>query len=190
MRMIAGIFYPDDGSIRVFGNHASERRRGLIGYLPEERGIYKKMKVRALLEFHAELRGGRRALAQIDSWLQKLDLAHCASRPVETLSKGMMQKIQFIATVIPEPKLLILDEPFSGLDPISAESIREAILNLRRSGVTVILSTHDMAVAENMCDRILMIFQGKKVLDGSLAEIQDRYETIPSALKRPMGPWL
>jgi ABC-2 type transport system ATP-binding protein len=175
MRMTAGIFNPDRGSIRVFGGEVSQRRRGLIGYLPEERGIYKKMKVRALLEFHAELRGGKSAVARIDAWLEKLDLTHCASRPVETLSKGMTQKVQFIAAVVPEPKLVILDEPFSGLDPISAESIRAAILELRRNGVTVILSTHDMAVAESMCDRILMMFRGKKVLDGSLAEIQERY---------------
>jgi ABC-2 type transport system ATP-binding protein len=175
MRMIAGIFHPDRGSIHVFGKDVSTDRAGLIGYLPEERGLYKKMKVRSLLEFHAKLRGGRNAAAQVDAWLKKLDLAPCASNPVETLSKGMSQKVQFIAAVIPEPKLVILDEPFSGLDPVSAESIRAAILELRRNGTTVVLSTHDMNVAENMCDRILMIFRGNKVLDGTLAAIQDQY---------------
>jgi ABC-2 type transport system ATP-binding protein len=175
MRMIAGIFHPDRGSIHVFGKDVSTDRAGLIGYLPEERGLYKKMKVRSLLEFHAKLRGGRNAAAQVDAWLKKLDLASCASNPVETLSKGMSQKVQFIAAVIPEPKLVILDEPFSGLDPVSAESIRAAILELRRNGTTVVLSTHDMNVAENMCDRILMIFRGNKVLDGTLAAIQDQY---------------
>ena len=177
MRMIAGIFYPDHGTVRVFGSEISSERRGIVGYLPEERGIYKKMKVRALLEFYAELRGGRGAATQVDAWLKRLDLAHCASQPVETLSKGMTQKVQFIAAVVPEPKLVILDEPFSGLDPLSAESIRMAILDLRRGGTTVVLSTHDMGVAENMCDRILMIFRGEKVLDGTLADIQDQYGT-------------
>jgi ABC-2 type transport system ATP-binding protein len=133
------------------------------------------MKVRSLLEFHAKLRGGRNAGVQVDAWLKKLDLAPYASNPVETLSKGMSQKVQFIAAVVPEPKLVILDEPFSGLDPVSAESIRAAILELRRNGTTVVLSTHDMNVAENMCDRILMIFRGNKVLDGTLAAIQDQY---------------
>jgi ABC-2 type transport system ATP-binding protein len=175
MRMIAGIFHPDRGTIHVFGKDVSTERAGLIGYLPEERGLYKKMKVRSLLEFHAKLRGGRNAAAQVDAWLKKLDLTPYASNPVESLSKGMSQKVQFIAAVIPEPKRVILDEPFSGLDPVSAESIRAAILELRRNGTTVVLSTHDMNVAENMCDRILMIFRGNKVLDGTLTAIQDQY---------------
>jgi ABC-2 type transport system ATP-binding protein len=113
--------------------------------------------------------------AEIGEWLRKLDLAQCATRKVETLSKGMSQKVQFIATVVPEPKLVILDEPFTGLDPVSADAIRTAVLELRRRGSTVILSTHDMSVAESMCDYIFMIFKGKKVLDGTLASIQDRY---------------
>lgn len=175
MRMIAGIFRPDQGDIRVFGAPVSSRRLGLIGYLPEERGIYKKMTVRALLRFHAELRGARDASVQVDSWLERLDLGRIGSNSVETLSKGMTQKIQFIAAAITEPKLLVLDEPFSGLDPVSAQAIRSAILDLRRNGATIVLSTHDMATAEQMCERILMMFRGKKVLDGTLAEIQDRY---------------
>jgi ABC-2 type transport system ATP-binding protein len=175
MRMITGIFHPDRGTIHVFGKEMSADRSGLIGYLPEERGLYKKMKVGALLEFHAKLRGGRDAARQVSLWLKKLDLAHCVGLPVEALSKGMSQKVQFIAAVIPEPKLVILDEPFSGLDPVSAESIRTAILELRSKGTTVILSTHDMNVAESMCDRLLMIFRGRKVLDGTLTAIQDRY---------------
>ena len=169
MRMIAGIFHPDSGTVRV------ESKRGRIGYLPEERGIYKKMTVRALLAFHAELRGGKGAIPEINSWLEKLGLAQFSDNPIETLSKGMTQKVQFIAAVVPQPELIILDEPFSGLDPVSAETIRAAILDLRRAGSTVILSTHDMSVAENMCDRILMIFLGKKVLDGTLADIQGQY---------------
>jgi ABC-2 type transport system ATP-binding protein len=133
------------------------------------------MTVQALLEFYGELRSGRGVKAEVGRWLERLDLANRASDKVETLSKGMSQKVQFIAAVIPEPKLLILDEPFSGLDPVSADAIRSALLDLRRHGVTVILSTHDMNLAETMCDYIFMIFRGRKVLDGTLASIQDQY---------------
>jgi ABC-2 type transport system ATP-binding protein len=175
MRMIANILRPDSGTIRVFGEERASTRSAGVAYLPEERGVYRKMRVRALLEFHGELRGGRNVTAEVDAWLERLDLAHCAEQKVETLSKGMSQKVQFIATVVPEPKLLILDEPFSGLDPVSTDSIRSAILDLRRQGCTVILSTHDMAMAQTLCDSILMIFRGKKVLDGTLASIQASY---------------
>jgi ABC-2 type transport system ATP-binding protein len=175
LRMITSIFYPDRGDVRVFGKEMLGSRSELIGYLPEERGLYRKMAVQPMLEFYGELRSGRKVTAEVKSWLQKLDLAKWASQKVQTLSKGMSQKVQFIAAVVPAPKLLILDEPFSGLDPVSADAIQAAILELRRAGVTVILSTHDMQVAENMCDYICMIFRGKKVLDGTLASIQDRY---------------
>jgi ABC-2 type transport system ATP-binding protein len=175
MRMIANILYPDSGTIRVFGQERSGTRSGNIGYLPEERGVYRKMRVRALLEFHGELRGGRKVTAEVNTWLERLGLAQRADDKVETLSKGMSQKVQFIATLIPEPKLLILDEPFTGLDPVSADSIRGAILEMRKRGCTIILSTHDMNVAESLCDSILMIFRGKKVLDGTLASIQSGY---------------
>jgi ABC-2 type transport system ATP-binding protein len=174
MRMILNIIYPDRGSIRVFGEDL-RGRASHIGYLPEERGLYRRMEVRQLLEFHGELRGGRNVTAEVNSWLARLELAHCAGQRLETLSKGMSQKIQFIAAVIPQPKLLILDEPFTGLDPVSAEAIRAAILDLRRRGSTVILSTHDMNVAESLCDCIFMIFKGKKVLDGTLESIQQQY---------------
>src|SRR5579872_4292989 len=175
MRMIVNIIYPDSGAIRVFGEQLHGGRSASIGYLPEERGLYRRMNVLPLLEFHGELRGGRKVTAEVKNWLERLDLAHCASRRVDTLSKGMGQKVQFIAAVVPEPKLLILDEPFTGLDPVSTDTIRTAILDLRRRGATVILSTHDMNVAENMCDYIFMIFRGKKVLDGTLETIQNQY---------------
>jgi ABC-2 type transport system ATP-binding protein len=179
MRMIANILYPDSGTIRVLGQQRSGTRspdRGkLIGYLPEERGVYRKMRVRALLEFHGELRGGRNVTGEVNAWLERLGLADRADDKVETLSKGMSQKVQFIATVVPEPKLLILDEPFSGLDPVSANSLRSAVLEMRKRGCTIILSTHDMGVAESLCDSIFMIFRGKKVLDGTLASIQSSY---------------
>ena len=175
MRMIANIFYPDSGTIHVFGKARTGTRSSEIGYLPEERGVYRKMKVRALLEFYGELRGGRNVTAEVNSWLDRLGLADRANDKVETFSKGMSQKVQFIATVVPQPKLLVLDEPFTGLDPVSADSIRGAVLDMRKRGCTIILSTHDMNVAESLCDSIFMIFRGKKVLDGSLASIQASY---------------
>jgi ABC-2 type transport system ATP-binding protein len=175
MRMIANIIHPNSGTIQVFGQDRAAGRFVKLGYLPEERGVYRKMRVRALLEFHAKLRGGRDVTPQIDGWLERLGLAKFAESKVETLSKGMSQKVQFIATVVPEPKLLILDEPFTGLDPVSADSIRGAILEMRSRGCTVILSTHDMGVAGSLCDAIFMIFRGKKVLDGTLDSIQSSY---------------
>jgi ABC-2 type transport system ATP-binding protein len=175
IRIIVNIFYPDSGEVRILGRSAAESPTGTIGYLPEERGLFRKMAVRPLLEFFGELRGGRNVRREVDEWLQRLDLAHCADRKVETLSKGMSQRVQFIAAVVPEPKLLILDEPFTGLDPVSTDSLRDAILHLRRRGATVVLSTHDMQVAETLCDQICMIFRGNKVLDGSLDSIKSQY---------------
>jgi ABC-2 type transport system ATP-binding protein len=175
MRMIVNIFYPDSGAIRVFGEAMTTERTGLIGYLPEERGLYKNMPVKALLEFYGELRSGRTVGAEVDRWLERFGLSDWASRKLEALSKGMTQRVQFIAAAIGSPRLMILDEPFSGLDPVSAESLREAVLDLRRDGTTVILSTHDMRTAETLCDSILMIFRGRKVLDGTLSEIQNQY---------------
>jgi ABC-2 type transport system ATP-binding protein len=177
MRMIVNIFYPDRGSIRVFGEERTGTRSEQIGYLPEERGLYRKMEVRPLLEFYGQLRGGRSVTSEVNVWLKKFDLARFADQKLETFSKGMSQKVQFIAAVVPEPRLLILDEPFSGLDPVSADQLRDSILEMRRRGVSIILSTHDMHVAESMCDRIFMIFRGKKVLDGTLDSIQSRYGT-------------
>jgi ABC-2 type transport system ATP-binding protein len=175
MRMIVGILHPDQGSIRVFGDEMTGVPNGQIGYLPEERGLYRKMRLGELLEFHGQLRGGSDIRREADEWMERLGLADWANQPVEALSKGMSQKAQFIAAVLGRPRLLILDEPFTGLDPLGAESIREAIQELRRRGATVVLSTHDMHSAETMCDSIFMIFQGKKVLDGPLSEIQERY---------------
>jgi ABC-2 type transport system ATP-binding protein len=188
MRMIASIFHPDSGAIYVLGKQMAGARSGSIGYLPEERGLYRRMPVRAVLEFYGELRGGRKVTAEVDGWLQRLNLSKWATQKVQTLSKGMSQKVQFIAAVVPEPKLLILDEPFSGLDPVSADAIRSAVLDLRRRGVTVILSTHDMTVAESMCDYIFMIFRGRKVLDGTLASIQDRYASDTIQIAADGGP--
>lgn len=175
LRMIMNIFYPDRGTIRVLGRDASESQSERIGYLPEERGLYKNMKVREILQFYGELRSGRKVDREVERWLERFELADWAGKKVETLSKGMSQKVQFIATVVTEPELVILDEPFTGLDPVNTDVLREAVLELRRRGATVIFSTHDMGVAERMCDFIFMIFKGRKVLDGTLESIQDAY---------------
>lgn len=177
LRMIMRIYYPDSGSgaIRVLGEDRYGAANDRIGYLPEERGLYKKMKVRDILRFYGELKGKTDVRAVVDRWLERLGLAAWADKRVETLSKGMAQKVQFIGAVIADPDLVILDEPFSGLDPVNMEVLREAVLDLRRNGSTVIFSTHDMAVAERMCDFIFMIFNGNKVLDGTLDAIQNRF---------------
>lgn len=177
LRMIMNIFYPDRGKIRVFGEESRIELADRIGYLPEERGLYKKMKVRALLRFLGALKSGGDVSAEVDRWLEKLDLTEWANKKVQTLSKGMSQKVQFIAAVVSRPEMLILDEPFSGLDPVNADAIEQAVLQLRDQGTTILFSTHDMATAENLCDSIFMIFKGRKVLDGSLAEVQDEYGT-------------
>lgn len=177
LRMIMRIYVPDagPGSIRVLGEEAHGAAHDRIGYLPEERGLYKKMKVCDILRFYAELKGMRNFKEAIDGWLERMGLAEWSDKKVETLSKGMAQKVQFIAAVIAKPDLVILDEPFTGLDPVNLEVLRQAVLDLRSGGATVIFSTHDMAVAERMCDFIFMIYKGRKVLDGTLDSIQAQY---------------
>jgi ABC-2 type transport system ATP-binding protein len=175
LRMIMRILHPDRGTIRVLGDDSLDSASDRVGYLPEERGLYKRMKVRDVLRFYAELKGLRDCKKAIDDWLERMDLAQHAHKHVAALSKGMSQKVQFIATVVARPELVLLDEPFSGLDPINAVVLREAVLDLKKSGATVIFSTHDMAVAEKMCDFIFMISKGRKVLDGTLDSIQDAY---------------
>ena len=175
LRMILRIFYPDEGQVIVLGEDRHRAANDLIGYLPEERGLYKKMKVREILRFYAQLKGMKDCNREIDQWLERLELMPWGNRKVEALSKGMSQKVQFIATIISKPRLVVLDEPFSGLDPVNMEVLKDAVLSLREHGSTVIFSTHDMDVAERMCDTIFMIFRGKKVLDGTLSSIQDRY---------------
>jgi len=177
LRMIMNILYPDSGEITIFGEPLTPASCDRIGYMPEERGLYKRMKVREVLEFFGGLKNGDGIRAKVDRWLERLDLADWANKKVETLSKGMSQKVQFIATVVSQPELVLLDEPFTGLDPVNTDVIKDAILELQAQGTTVIFSTHDMSMAEKMCDYIFMIFKGVKVLDGTLAEIQDRYGT-------------
>jgi len=175
LRMIMNILAPDDGAIRVFGEELHGACTDRIGYMPEERGLYKKMKVREILTFYGGLKRNGDVRREVDQWLERLDLVDWANKKVETLSKGMSQKVQFIATVVSGPELVILDEPFTGLDPVNTDVIREAVLELQSAGTTVIFSTHDMGMAEKMCDFIFMIFRGKKVLDGTLSSIQDKY---------------
>jgi ABC-2 type transport system ATP-binding protein len=177
IRMIMNIILPDSGEIGVLGHRVTTDVLDDVGYLPEERGLYKQMPVRKLLRYYGRLKGRhvRDIDAGITQWLGTLGLAAWADKRVDTLSKGMAQKVQFIASVIAKPKLLILDEPFSGLDPVNAESLRDAVLDLRRQGTTIVFSTHDMNAAERICDRIFMIFKGRKVLDGSLDSIQSQY---------------
>jgi ABC-2 type transport system ATP-binding protein len=177
LRMILRIVEPDAGTIEVLGNSEHLAANDSIGYLPEERGLYRKMTVLRQLVYFGTLKGlstgdaRHRAL----NWLERFELTAWNDKKLETLSKGMSQKIQFIATILADPKLLILDEPFSGLDPVNLDVLREALLELCRSGTTVIFSTHDMHTAESLCDHICMIYKGKKVLDGSLASIQRNY---------------
>jgi ABC-2 type transport system ATP-binding protein len=175
LRMIMRILHPDRGRIQVLGDDALGAANDRVGYLPEERGLYKQMKVRDLLRFYAELKGCRHSGPLINDWLKRMGLDEWAGHKVQALSKGMAQKVQFIATVVARPELVLLDEPFSGLDPVNADVLRDAILDLRRDGTTVIFSTHDMGVAEKMCDFIFMIYKGRKVLDGTLESIQDTY---------------
>jgi ABC-2 type transport system ATP-binding protein len=175
LRLMLRIFQPDAGSVAVLGSDHGDVADDRVGYLPEERGLYKRMRVIDAIEYFARLKGFFDCRQAAHKWLQWLDAASWASQRIETLSKGMAQKVQFIAAVIAHPQLVILDEPFAGLDPVNLEILQEAVLSLRKDGTTVIFSTHDMNTAERMCDTILMIYQGRKVLDGSLREIQSRY---------------
>ena len=175
IRMLMNIIVPDEGVVRLFGDDLGGRHHSArIGYLPEERGLYKKMRVRDVLVFLAEAKGVARATAsrKADRWLERLDLESWKLRRVEELSKGMQQKVQFISTMLHEPELVILDEPFGGLDPINAQVLKDVIVDLSRSGTTIIFSTHQMDVAEKICDHVCIIAKGRKVLDGGLSEVK------------------
>jgi len=175
LRMILRIFQPDSGTVRVLGEAKGKTADDRLGYLPEERGLYKRMKVRDVLAYYSRLKGKYDCRGEIQRWLELMGATEWANKKIDALSKGMAQKIQFIAAVVAKPRLVILDEPFSGLDPVNLESLKEAVISLRNSGTTILFSTHDMEMAEKLCDTILMIFMGKKVLDGSLESIQANY---------------
>ncbi len=174
IRIILDIIGADRGRVEVLGGPMTSTARNLIGYLPEDRGLYPKMKVLELLVFLAELKGTPRrdASPRASDWLERLELGAWADKKVEELSRGMQQKVQFIATVLHRPELLILDEPFAGLDPLNVDILKEIVLEQRRSGATVLFSTHNMDQAERLCERVVMIKEARKVLDGTLAEIK------------------
>jgi ABC-2 type transport system ATP-binding protein len=187
IRMIMNILMPDSGVIYIHGKSHTKSRLDGVGYLPEERGMYKKMKVYDVLKFHGDLKNAKNIKSEIRYWLKKLDLYDRLDKKVETLSKGMTQKLQFIATVIDRPEIIILDEPFSGLDPVNAQILIESLLELQKNGATIIFSTHDMNMAEKMCDYIFMIYKGEKVLDGTLQNIQDKYGSDTIRLQTEAG---
>ena len=174
IRMIVNITAPDSGRIELLGQSMTTALQDRIGYLPEERGLYKRMKVGEQLRFFAELKSvnGQDADARIDKWLTKLQLQEWKEKRTKDLSKGMQQKVQFITSVIHDPDLLILDEPFSGLDPVNVDVMKDTILELRSANKTIILSTHQMEIAEQLCDDVCMIHKSRKVFDGRLREIR------------------
>ncbi len=177
IRMIMGVIEPDEGEVRVFGEPFNERHKDSIGYLPEERGLYRKMKILDHLVFLGGIKGvpARTARERGRKWLERLDLGGWAEKTVESLSKGMQQKVQFIATILHEPKLVLLDEPFTGLDPINTQILKDIIEELEKDGRTVVLSTHLMEQVEKLCREICLINKGRKVLEGSLADIKMRF---------------
>ena len=174
IRMIVNIFAPDTGEVDVLGEHVTTELQQRIGYLPEERGLYKKMKVAEQLIFFANLKGVPTDVARrrVDHWLNRMELSDWKDKKAADLSKGMQQKVQFIAAVLHEPEFLILDEPFSGLDPVSVELLKSAILDLREKGATIIFSTHQMEQVEQMCEDICLINHGTQVLGGNLREVK------------------
>ena len=178
IRIIMSLLLPDSGTVSVLGCDSALEAKDRIGYLPEERGIYKKMKVTSFLMHIGRLKGvpGAVLKPRIERWLQAVELSDVANKKCEELSKGMQQKIQFLTCVLHEPDLLILDEPFSGLDPVNMRLLRDLILGEHERGTTIIFSTHVMAQAEALCDRIVMIDQGTKVLDESVSEIRAKYD--------------
>jgi ABC-2 type transport system ATP-binding protein len=185
IRMIVGITAPDEGSIELFGQSVSAETQNRIGYLPEERGLYKRMKVVDQLKFFAELKNfsGREADAAVDRWLAKVKLSEWKRKKASELSKGMQQKIQFVAAVMHDPDLVILDEPFSGLDPVNVELLKDLVLELKAAGRTIIFSTHQMEVAEKICDDICLINRSRKVLDGSIREVKSSFGRNSVALR-------
>jgi ABC-2 type transport system ATP-binding protein len=176
IRMLMNIVAPDEGRVEVLGQAMNEGLKERLGYLPEERGLYKKMRLRELLTFFGRIKGRDPAFLapRVDAWVERMGLSGWMTRRVEELSKGMAQKVQFVATVAHEPELLVLDEPFAGLDPINRDVLRDAVLELRARGTTVLFSTHVMEQAESLCDRILLIHRGRPRLSGTVDEVRRR----------------
>ena len=179
LRMITGIFYPDDGEIIFEGRPFNAEKDILrIGYMPEERGLYKKMKIGDQAVYLAQLKGLSKsdAIEKVKTWFEKFEMQSWWNKKVEDLSKGMGQKLQFVTTVLHEPKLIILDEPFSGLDPVNSNLIKEEIYNLAKKGCTIIFSTHRMEQVEEICDQIVLVNKGQKMLDGKVQEIRQQFK--------------
>ena len=177
IRMILDIFRPDSGEVTVLGMAAGDQVKDRVGYLPEERGLYRKTKVIEMLEYQGSLRGASPSSARREAsgWLERLDLADWKDRKIEDLSKGMQQKVQFIGAILGTPDLLILDEPFSGLDPVNQNVFKDLMLELNRQGATIIFSTHQMDTAEKLCKEIALINKGQVVLNGPLHQIKSRF---------------
>jgi len=189
IRMIVNIMAPDSGRIEVFGRQITPLLQDRIGYLPEERGLYKKMKVGDQIKFFAALKNveAKEADRRVVRWLSRLKLAEWKNRKAGELSKGMQQKVQFINSIVHEPDLLILDEPFSGLDPVNLELLKDVILELKSSGKTIIFSTHQMEIAERICDDICLINGSRKVLEGSIREVKRGFGRHAVALRLQGG---
>jgi ABC-2 type transport system ATP-binding protein len=192
IRILNRITRPDSGTVLIGGQPLTAERVAQIGYMPEERGLYKKMKVGEQIVYLAQLKGlsRREAVIRMQEWLKRFDLTEWQDKKLETLSKGMAQKVQFIATVLHQPKLLIFDEPFSGFDPVNAEQLKREILRLRDEGSTVLFSTHNMASVEEVCEEITLINHAEVVLQGRVSEVRQKFKkqlyhvgiSLPNAL--------
>ncbi len=189
IRLIMSILFPDAGELTVLGHRSALEAKNRIGYLPEERGVYRKMRVGAFLAYMAHLKGvpGADVPARVGGGLERVGLGGTEKKRCEELSKGMLQKVQFLAAIIHQPALLILDEPFSGLDPVSSRLLRELVLDEHRRGATILLSTHVMTQAEEICEHVVMIHRGRKVLDDSVSAIRRRYDPR-TILFEPLDP--
>ena len=189
IRIIMDIMGPDVGTVRVLG-HAPSEVRHLVGYLPEERGLYRSLRVTECLVYLAQLKGMPKALAQQRAvrLLERVELAEWGRRKVEELSRGMQQKVQLLASIIHDPELVVLDEPFQGLDPVNAEMVRSLIRDLRAEGKTIVLSAHEMSLVEMLCERIVLINKGRAVLNGPLAEIKRQFAPNAIEISPPLLP--
>lgn len=194
IRMITGIFYPDEGEILFDGRPFDPVNDiGQIGYMPEERGLYKKMKIGEQAVYLAQLKGleKQEAIQKVKEWFVKFEMQSWWNKKVEDLSKGMQQKLQFVTTVLHEPRLIILDEPFSGLDPVNSNLIKDEIYNLARKGSSIIFSTHRMEQVEEICDHIILVNKGQKILDGTVAGVKQQFkENLFSIGLESAGPEL
>jgi ABC-2 type transport system ATP-binding protein len=188
IRMLMNIFAPDEGRVEVLGETMNEALKSRLGYLPEERGLYKKMRVRETLRYFGRIKGRDLAFLdpRIESWLGRMGLAGWIDRRAEELSKGMSQKVQFLVTVLHEPDLVVLDEPFSGLDPVNRDFLRDVVLELKRNGTTILFSTHVMEQAEALCDRLILIHRGEVRLSGTVGEVK-RSQGAEAAFVRVEG---